>query len=123
MTGVTVQEMAGQVADLMEARLGLRGDGLAAKLRRGRRVLPRRIRREAEFLVQAAEREQMPKLQVQLDKTRIADAYEICIGHLKPLGAKERRRTLFLDMLTGIGTAVFVAMVLVILVLAWRGFS
>lgn len=123
MTGVTVQEMAGQVADLMEARLGLRGDGLAAKLRRGRRVLPRRIRREAEFLIHAAEQEQMPKLKIQLDQARIAAAYDICMGHLKPLGATERRRALFLDMLTGIGTAVFVAIVLVVLLLAWRGAS
>jgi hypothetical protein len=121
MTGVTVQEMTGQVADLMEARLGLRGDGLADKLRRGRRVLPRRILREAEYLVRAADQAQMPKLQVQLDQARIAAAYEACMAHLKPLGAAARRRALLLDMLTGIGTAVFTVIVLVILIIAWRG--
>ncbi|MGB3316249.1 MAG: hypothetical protein WBB85_17745 [Albidovulum sp.] len=120
MTGVTVQEMAGQVADLMEARLGLRGDGLAAKLRRGRRVLPRNVRREAEYLVRAAEKAHLPKLQVQLDRARIDSAFEICMGHLKPLGVKARRRALFLDMLTGFGTAVFAVIVLVVIVLAWR---
>lgn len=123
MTGVTVQEMAGQVADLMEARLGLRGEGLAEKLRRGRRVLPRRIRREAAYLVRAAEQAQVPKLQVQLDQIRISAAYHICIGHLKPLGAKERRRAVVLDMLTSVGTAVFAAIVLVILLLVWRDLS
>lgn len=121
MTDVTVQEMAGQVADLMEARLGLRGKGLADKVRRGRRVLPRRIRREAEYLVQAAEQARVPKLQVQLDQTRISAAYDTCVGYLKPLGAAARRRALFLDMLTGIGMAVFAAIVLVILIIAWRG--
>ena len=121
MTGTTVQEMAGQVADLMEARLGLRGKGLADKLRRGRRILPRRIRREAEVLVRAAEQAQVPKLQVQLDQTRISAAYDACVTYLKPLGAAARRRALFLDMLTGIGIAIFAAMALVIAIVAWRG--
>ncbi len=122
MTGVTVQQMAGRVAELMEARLRIRGEGLAEKLRRGGRFLPRRVRRQAEYLVKAERQAQMPRLQVQLDHERSAAAFDACVRYLKPLGAGARRRAILRDMVTGIGSAVFITIVLVILLLVWRGY-
>ncbi|MCB2117173.1 MAG: hypothetical protein KDE00_12960 [Rhodobacteraceae bacterium] len=118
---VTVQQMAGRVAELMESRLKVRGASLTEKLARGGRRLPRKVRREAEVLAAAAETARVPRLQMQLDHPRIARAYDICVRHLKPLGAETRRRALLLEMLTGFGTGIFVTIVLLLIVLIWRG--
>ncbi len=122
MAGVTVEQMAGQVADLMEARLRIRGDGLAAKLRKGGRFLPRKVRREAEYLLSAQQQAGMPKLRNRIDQQRVASAYDACIRHLKPLGADRRRKAIVADMVFSFGTAILATIILVIVLLVWRGF-
>ena len=122
MSGVSVQQMAGRVAELMEARLRVRGRGLAEKLRRGGRLLPRRVRRKAEFLARSAEQAAVPRLQMQLDHEQVAEAYDACVRYLKPLGASARRRAVLLDMVTGFASGILVTGVLVVALLLWRGF-
>jgi hypothetical protein len=122
MSATDLHQMAGRVAELFEARLNVGGKTLADKLRRGGKRLPRNVRREAAYLAQAAEQAKVPKLMVQIDHARTADAYDACLRYLKPIGAGERRRALAMQVLTGIGAAVFVTGVLVLLVLIWRGY-
>ncbi len=122
MSGVSVQQMAGRVAELMEARLRVRGRGLGEKLRRGGRLLPRRVRRKAEFLARSAQAAGVPRLQMQLDHERIAEAYDACVRYLKPLGASARRRAILLEMVTGFATGILTTAVLVVGLLLWRGF-
>lgn len=82
MSAITIQQMADRVAGLMEQRLGIRGNGLAEKLRRGGRGLPRGVRAAATELADLAERAQNPKLLVQIDQSRVAACYDICLRHL-----------------------------------------
>ena len=74
MSAVTIQQMADRVAGLMEERLRIRGVGLAEKLRKGGRLLPRRVRVAAEFLAQAAAMAQNAKLLMQIDDGAVAGA-------------------------------------------------
>ncbi len=120
MSGVSVQQMAGRVAELMEERLRVRGRSLGEKLRRGGRLLPRRVRRKAEFLATSAQAADLARLQ--LDHARIAEAYDACVRYLKPLGASARRRAILLEMATGFATGIFATAVLVVGLLLWRGF-
>lgn len=122
MSAVDVQQMAARVAELLEARLNVGGSTLADKLRRGGRRLPRKIRREAAYLAAAADQARVPKLMAQVDHARITQAYDACLRYLKPLGAGARRRALAMQMLTGAGAGVFVTGILILLVLAWRGY-
>lgn len=122
MSAANLHQMAGRVAELFEARLNVGGKTLADKLRRGGRRLPRNVRREAAYLAQAAEQSRVPKLLVQIDHARTADAYDACLRYLKPIGAGERRRALAMQVLTGVGAAVFVTGAMVLLILIWRGF-
>jgi hypothetical protein len=122
MSGVSVQQMADRVAELMEERLRVRGDGLPAKLRRGGRFLPRKVRAQAAYLAEAAARAQVPRLQLQIDHTKVTTAYDTCVRHLKPLGRGARRRALALDVMTSLAAVVLVTGVLVLAVLVWRGF-
>lgn len=122
MGAASVQQMADRVAVLMEQRLRVHGKGLRAKLRRGGRRLPRRIRREAEVLAEAAEKAQVPKLLLHLDHARVAEAYDACIGHLNAVGRSARLRAYFLDLLTAVALIAVVVAALLIAVLVWRGF-
>lgn len=121
MSGVAVQKMADRVAELMEQRLRVRGDNLSEKLRRGARLLPRKVRKNAFYLAEASSTAHVPMMQARLDHERISDAYDVCIQYLKPLGAGARRRALMLDMLRGLWGAALATLVLVFVVLVWRG--
>lgn len=92
MGAITIQQMADRVAGLMEDRLRARGDGLAAKLRSGGRKLPRRVRKAAEELAEAAHMSQNPKLLLQINEENVANAYDICVRYLSPLGSVARRK-------------------------------
>ena len=122
MGSVSVQQMADRVAALMEERLRIRGTGLAEKLRRGGRALPRRIRAEAELLAAAAEKARVPKLLMQLDHERVAAAYDACVRYLAPLGRGARVRGYVLDLAAASGFALVVTAAMVVGVLVWRGF-
>jgi hypothetical protein len=122
MSATNVQQMAARVADLIDARLKVGGATLAEKLRRGGKRLPRRIRREAAYLAEVAQNAKVPKLMVQIDHARAAQAYDACLRHLKPLGAGARRKATAIQVATGIGAGVFITGLLILLVLIWRGY-
>ncbi|WP_323042626.1 hypothetical protein [Gemmobacter sp.] len=117
----TVQQMADRVAALMEQRLKIGGTGLSAKLKRGGRRLPRKVRREAEYLAGVSELALHPKVQMMLDDARIAQAYDTCVRYLSPLGARDRA----LDRVLGIAGSIAFAILVVggglIAVMVWRG--
>lgn len=119
---ISVQQMADRVAELMEARLRVKGDGLSAKLKRGGRLLPRKVLGAALFLAQSADQAQMPKLQVQFDDERIAIAYDICVRHLKPLGAGARRGAILWGFAGSLAAIVLVCGVMFAAILFWRGY-
>lgn len=122
MTSMATQQLADRVAQLMEDRLGIRGQGLAAKLRRGGRLLPRRVRSEAEYLARACEEAKVPKLALRLDHARITRAYDACVRYLKPLGAGARRKAVLLNLATSLAVVVLGTFALVLVVLVWRGY-
>lgn len=122
MSATNVQQMAARVAALIEARLNVGGTTLEEKLRRGGKRLPRNVRREAAYLAEVAHNAKVPKLMVQIDQARAAQAYDACLRHLKPLGAGERRKAMAMQVATGVGAGVFGAAVIVFLLLLWRGY-
>ena len=121
MSAITIQQMADRVAGLMEDRLRLRGAGLAEKLRSGGRRLPRKVRAAAEELATAAHMSQNPKLLLQIDEGRVAEAYDICLRHLAPLGAANRRKGLIGSVAAQVAFGLIVLAGAVILVMKARG--
>lgn len=122
MGAVTIGQMADRISALMEERLRIRGRGLAEKLAKGRRALPRRVHAAGETLAQAALMSQNPKLLLQIDEQQVAEAYDICLRHLGPLGRSDRRKGVLLNMAASIAFSLLVLAGLVIGVLVWRGF-
>jgi hypothetical protein len=122
MGAVTIQQMADRVAALMEERLGAKGTTLAQKLRRGGRHMHRKVRRQAHYLAKSSVMAQNPKLLMQVDEEKVAQAYDACIRHLNGVSLWHKRK----GVLIGIGASVLgsllVVGVLLIAVLAWRGY-
>jgi hypothetical protein len=121
MSGLSVGQMADRVSALLGDRLGLRGRDLAAKLQRGGKLLPRKIRIEAELLAAASEQARLPRFAARIDRARVEAAYEACTAHLKPIGVWRKRGQWALNLFTAL---VFVAVVtfgVVVTVMVRRG--
>jgi hypothetical protein len=115
------QQMADRVARLLEDKLNVRGRGLADKLRRAGRRLPKPIRIEATLVAEAAAQAPHPKLLAQIDTERVTMAYDACIRHLTDLDRAERRKVVVLNALTSAAFAVFVTALVVLVFGYWRG--
>lgn len=122
MSAVSVQQMADRVAGLMEQRLRVKGQGLGEKLRRGGRLLPRKVRRAAEELQMASELAQNARLFTQLDHEKVAEAYHVCVTHLGGVGAGSRAMSALAGFAAQLAMIALVVFVLVVAVLVWRGF-
>lgn len=122
MSAVTIQQMAERVTALMEQKLRLKGKDLRGKLRKGGRLLPRRVRAAAEHLADASERSQNPKLLLQIDEAAVVAAYDVCSKHLSKIDAGHRRTSSILGTASSIAASLLVVGVIVIGVLYWRGY-
>lgn len=118
MGAASIVQMADRVAALMEERLGVRGDGLAAKLRRGGNQLPRDVRAEAQWLAEAAAMADNPKLLARLDQARAAKAYDTCLRHLRQARKWDRRGERAIALL-GQGAVILLATAALAVGLAW----
>lgn len=122
MSAIAIQQMADRVAELMETRLGIKGRGLAEKLKRGGGKLPRKVRTAASELSKAAEMAQSPKLYLQLDQAAIAQNYDLCLRHLGGLQKWARRRALMENWLLSLLTSLIVLAAIIAAILRWRGY-
>ncbi|MCV2868371.1 hypothetical protein OEW28_06985 [Defluviimonas sp. WL0002] len=122
MDGASVQQMADRVAELMSNRLGIRGRTLADKLRRGGRRLPRRVRKQAEYLSRAVDEAANPALLARMDQERVAAAFDACLRHLQPIGAGQRWYNRLMDFAAQLAFVILVTGLLVLATLVWRGY-
>lgn len=121
MGAVTIQQMADRVAALMEQKLRVGGKGLAVKVRKAGRRLPKQVRIAAEALVQATEMAQSARLMHQIDDELVAEAYDICVRHLGGVDVADRRKGVMVNMAASIAFSLLVVAVLVVVVVWWRG--
>lgn len=117
MSVVTILQMADRVSGLMEERLGLRGQSLAEQVARGGRRLPRRVRRAATIVADAAEMAPHPRLQVRINEEQVAVAYDQCLQYLGRIGRGARMRA----RLGAAGLALVTALLIGIGLMIWRG--
>ena len=122
MSAVTIQQMAERITALMEQKLRLKGKDLREELRKGGRILPRRVRAAAEELADAAEKSQNPKLLLQIDETAVVAAYDVCSKHLSKIDAGYLWTSSMLRTASSIVISLFVVVLLAVGVLYWRGY-
>ncbi|OIP84110.1 MAG: hypothetical protein AUK37_06095 [Rhodobacterales bacterium CG2_30_65_12] len=112
---------AERLARLIEERLDVRGHGLAAKLGRGGRKLPRAVREAGEQLLLAERMAANPKLARQVDDARIAAACEAAEHALERIDPWERRKTFAVNWLAGNAFNILMVLALALAAIAWRG--
>ena len=117
-----LQARADRLAQLMEERLDIRGQGLEAKLARAGRKLPRFVRVEIEHIVLAQRMAESPKLAAQIDWDRLEKGADLVERHLRAIDAFDRRKTLAINWLAGNALNLVIVLALLLAVLVWRGF-
>ncbi|SMX32049.1 hypothetical protein [Actibacterium lipolyticum] len=122
MAEVTVKQLADEISELMEERLGVGGHDLAAKIKRAGRLLPRHVRRDAEAVAQAVPMAKNPKLMKQIDLPRLEAAERRVVSHLKTVDRAERRKDAVLGLLGSISFSLIAVFALLVTVLVWQGF-
>lgn len=122
MSAVTIHQMADRVAALMEQKLRIGGKGLAVKVRKAGRRLPKTVRLAAEALVQADEMAKSARLMHQIDMELVAEAYDICLRHLGGVDLADRRKGVAVGIAASAMFSLLVVAGLVLIVLRWRGF-
>jgi hypothetical protein len=118
----TIEQMVSEVRAGLREKLGLRGQTLAAQLRRGGRLLPRHIRNDATYLAQIVPLAENPRLQRMIDQSKVRQAHRNVLVYLASIDLAARRRAAALNMVASIAFGLLVTAVLTILVLWWRGF-
>lgn len=116
------EEQADQIAALLQDRLGVRGNGLEAKLRRAGRLLPRHVRRAASVLVQAVHMQASPKMARLVDGDGVQRAYRTCEKYLSGIDAWDRRKGRIIGILSTSALNLLAVAALFVAVLVWRGF-
>lgn len=121
MGAVSLQQMSDRIAALLEERLGVRGNGLAAKLKKAGRRLPKKVQEAGATLAQAAEMAQNPRFLMRINEEAVAEAYDLCVRHLSAIDRWDRRKGAILGVTTSIFFSLLVVAALVVAVLVWRG--
>lgn len=122
---MTPQDLAPQIDDirsLLDTQLRVRGDTLDKQIYRAGRMLPRKIRAEAAFLVQANQLAQNPKLARMINPGRVAQAHQAISTYLRSVDPKERARTRALNYAGFVAFNMLLLVAVIIAVLVWRGY-
>jgi len=117
----SLEQMIADVLSELRAKLGVRGKDLATALGKARPQLPRRIYNLGQILVAAEPLAGHPKLRLTLDQTALATVAEEINTHLAAIDLAERRKSWWLGTLGGVSFNLILMVVLLIVVLRWRG--
>lgn len=116
-------DLDGRVAhleEMMAEKLGQKRGGLLQRSRRAGRMLPRRLRRDAEAIGQAQAMAAHPKLRRRIDAAAVSGADERLRAHLKEIDPADRRKGVWLGILAGFGFNMLVLGSIILAVLLWR---
>ena len=121
---MTPQELTPHIDDirrLLETQLRVRGATLAKQVQRAGRQLPRKIRTEAAFLVQANMLVQNPKLARMISPDRTQKAAETVATYLRGIDPRDRLKGRILNIAGILAFNLLLVGGLVVVVLVWRG--
>lgn len=119
------QEISQKTALLSERltqRLGASGPTLAAQVQKAGRALPRRLRKEAQYVATAEQMAHHPKLRNLIDEQQLNRATRHLATYLKSIDPVERRKTMLLGIAGSVAFSLLATFALLVAVLHWRGF-
>ena len=104
------------LGQLLSDKLGVSGD-LSARLERGARQMPRKLRSDARLLQAAEKMIDNPRLAMILDDPRYARAADAIEAHLSTIDMADRRKGYWLGVLGGLAFNLLAALVLFLVAL------
>jgi len=117
-----MQERAKSLANRMAAQLRVRGDGLAEIAGHAGRKLPKRLRRDAQVLIDAETLSGHPKLAKRINAKRVVRAERRLNAFLDKQNPAAERRGEFFDAVARIAFVVVTIVLGVFFVLLYRGY-
>lgn len=116
-----IQAKEAQLLELAKEKFGVRAKTLSRAMKKIGRRVPARLHRQAEVLVEAQRLGGHPKLMMQVDSVAIGKAFDEIVAHLETIDVADRRKGVLLNLAAALAFNVLVVVVLVTLVLPWRG--
>lgn len=116
-----LEQLSGQVSEMIGERLRVRGANLKARVKKAGRLLPKSVRRAAGELVEAEEMAQNPVLAKIVDADAVSRAYQTCVRFLTDVDPDAARSRARYNMASLISLQVIIVAVLAIAVMQWRG--
>jgi hypothetical protein len=110
-----------EVAELLNARLGVHGRNLAVQLRKARPDLPRPARHAGRVLTRAQAMAEHPRLARLIDATEVTRAHDLLRDHLHSVDRGVRRRGAAVAVLAGVVLNLLIFGALMVALLRWRG--
>lgn len=120
--GKSVENQVAELRALFEEKLRVHGRDLATQIRKAGRRLPRYVRRDARFFVEAHALMANPKLARMVDAKSMDRAYANIVAYLEGLDSRQERMTALINLAASIAFALLVTGVMVLVVLVLRGF-
>ena len=114
-------QRAARLEASLQAKLGLRGKSLSARLRRAGRLLPRRVRADIAVLTEADTKLAHPRLARQVDPARVEAAFDAIEAHLGQIDPKDRRKGRILGWAGGLVVNLLLLVVVLVVILRWQG--
>ena len=105
-----------EIEDLLVEKMSAKGRDLNQKIQHAGRKLPRNIRDQVSYLVEAEARYKNPKRAHQYDPEKVLHARKQCVAHLEKIDRSAGRRYRRLAWFTG--TVVNTSLIAVLFVLA-----
>ena len=107
---------------LLGDKLGLRRGTLARRAARAGRRLPQAIRHDIGVVDTARFLSGHPRLRHVPDARQVGDAYARVVAHLESIDVADRRKGAAIGILASVLLNLLAVVVLVLVVLVWRGF-
>lgn len=114
-------QRASRLETQLQAKLGLRGKSMSARLRRAGRLLPRRLRADVAVLTEAETKLAHPVLARQVDFPRVTKAFNAIEAYLTKIDPKDRRKGKILGWAGALVFNLLVLAVILALILRWQG--
>ncbi len=109
----SLRSVTAEIEELLAEKFSAKGRNLNQKIRHVGRKLPRNIRQQAAYLVEAEARYQNPKRAHQYDPERVLEARKQCVEYLEKVSRSARRSHRRLSWLTSLLVNLFLLAVFI----------
>lgn len=121
MTAQDIQAKEERLLELAREKFGVRSKSLAKAMAKIGRRVPSRLHKQADVIVEAGKFGGHPRMMMQVDGGAVTKAYNEIAAHLEAIDVADRRKGALLNLAAALSFNVMVVVVLVILILRWRG--